>query len=54
MKSNGEELSKLKDNQHPLDIGINELYQDIEANNFLDLIDDENFIENRFGKTIKV
>jgi hypothetical protein len=37
-----------------VEIGIEELYSDIEANNFLDLIDNENLIENNFGETIKV
>ncbi len=33
---------------------MQELYSDIEANNFLDLIDNEHLIENNFGETIKV
>lgn len=54
MKSNGEELSKLKDNQFPIEIGAAELYSDIEVNNFIDLIDNDQLLENNFGETIKV
>ncbi len=37
-----------------MEIGMQELYSDIEVNNFLDLIENEHLIENNFGETIKV
>lgn len=37
-----------------MEIGMQELYSDLEVNNFLDLIDNDQLIENNFGETIKV
>lgn len=53
-RESGEEMSNLKDNQFPLEIGAAELYKDIEMRNFLDLAYEEDLVEKNFGKTITV
>lgn len=40
--------------QFPLDIGIQEMYADIEIDDFAKLIEEDTLIEKCFGQTLKV
>ena len=44
----------MKGLQFPINIGAEELYQDIEVDDMYELFDDEYLIENNFGVSIKV
>ena len=47
-------MSRLLDNQFPLDIDANQYYQCLEVSDFNKLFMNPNFIEESFGETIKV
>jgi hypothetical protein len=49
VKSSGEAVAKLKDNQFPLEVGLEEIYGDIEVEDMNELFDDDTIIETNFG-----
>lgn len=50
----GEDLARLKEAQLPLDIDANQYYNDLEVDDFNKLFKNDQFIGEKFGKSIKV
>ena len=54
-KESGEELSRLKEHQFPLDINADKIYDDLEGiQDFNELFWNPKLIDSKFGKSIKV
>lgn len=51
---NGDELARLKEAQLPLDIDADLYYNDLEVEDFNKLFRNDEFIGDKFGKSIKV
>lgn len=53
-KESGEELSRLKDGQFPLEIDAEQYYNDLEVDDYNQLFWNHMLIQEKFGRSIKV
>lgn len=53
-KNNGEDLAKLSEHQFPLELGGDQLYNDIETDDMNELFENDQYTSELFGQSIKV
>jgi hypothetical protein len=53
-KVDAEGLAKLREHQFPVDVGVDQIYGDIEVNDISAMLEEKISIDDIFGKSIKV